>query len=80
MDRAQSHQQIRAAMRNLCARFPGECWRKNEVYLDNLEVPAENLLGLPRSYQEPAAAGARYRERPEASYNRSLTSVFPMRS
>ena len=50
MDRAQSHQQIRAAMRNLCARFPGECWRKNEVYLDNLGVPAENLLGLLRSY------------------------------
>jgi len=50
MDRAQSLQQIRAAMRNLCARFPGECWRKNEVFLDNLEVPAENLLGLLRSY------------------------------
>ncbi len=50
MDGAQSHQQIRVAMRNLFARFPGECWRKNEVFLDNLEVPAENLLGLPRSY------------------------------
>ena len=50
MDRAQSHQQIRAAMCNLRACFPGECWRKNEVYLDNLVVPAENLLGLPRSY------------------------------
>jgi len=50
MDRAQSHQQFRAAMPNLCARFPGECRRKNEVYLDNLEVPAENLLGLLRSY------------------------------
>lgn len=89
MDGAQSHQQIRAAMRILCARSPGECWRKNGVFLDNLEalasgletwfagvrqvhpvaataftfgahtvfvtgmgdeVPAENLLGLPRSY------------------------------
>jgi len=40
MDWAQSHQQIRAAMRNLCARFPGECRRKNEVFLNNLEVPA----------------------------------------
>jgi len=50
MDGAESYQQIRAAMRNLCARFPGECRRKNEVYLDNLEVPAENLLGLLRSY------------------------------
>jgi len=37
-------------MPNLRARFPGGYWRKNEVFLDNLEVPAENLLGLPRSY------------------------------
>jgi acyl-CoA dehydrogenase len=28
MDRAESHQQIRAAVRNLCSRFPGEYWRK----------------------------------------------------
>ena len=27
-DRAQSHQQIRAAVRDLCSRFPGEYWRK----------------------------------------------------
>jgi len=73
MDRAQSHQQFRAAMPNLCARFPGECWRKNEVYPDNLDVPAQNLLGLLRSYQQPAASRPRYRERPEASYNRSVT-------
>jgi acyl-CoA dehydrogenase len=28
MDRAESHQEIRAAVRDLCARFPGEYWRK----------------------------------------------------
>jgi len=28
MDRAESHQQIRAAVRDLCSRFPGEYWRK----------------------------------------------------
>jgi acyl-CoA dehydrogenase len=28
MDRAESHQQIRAAVRALCARFPGDYWRK----------------------------------------------------
>lgn len=28
MDQAQSHQQIRAAVRDLCSRFPGEYWRK----------------------------------------------------
>jgi acyl-CoA dehydrogenase len=28
MDRAESHQQIRAAVRDLCLRFPGEYWRK----------------------------------------------------
>ena len=28
MERAESHQQIRAAVRDLCARFPGEYWRK----------------------------------------------------
>jgi len=50
LDGAESYQQIRAAMCNLRACFPGECWRKNEVYLDNLEVPAENLLGLLRSH------------------------------
>ena len=66
MDRAQSHQQIRASMPNLCARFPGECWRKNEVYLDNLGVPAENLLGLPHSYysQRPGPDIASGRKRP----------------
>jgi acyl-CoA dehydrogenase len=28
MNRAESHQQIRAAVRDLCSRFPGEYWRK----------------------------------------------------
>jgi len=28
MDRAESHQQIRAPVRDLCSRFPGEYWRK----------------------------------------------------
>ncbi len=28
MDRAESHQQIRAAVRDLCSRFPGKYWRK----------------------------------------------------
>ena len=28
MDRAESHRQIRAAVRDLCSRFPGEYWRK----------------------------------------------------
>ena len=28
MDRVESHQQIRAAVRDLCARFPGDYWRK----------------------------------------------------
>ena len=28
MDRAESHQEIRAAVRDLCGRFPGEYWRK----------------------------------------------------
>ncbi|HYN27549.1 MAG TPA: acyl-CoA dehydrogenase family protein [Burkholderiales bacterium] len=28
MDRAESHQQIRAAVRDLCSRFPGEYWRR----------------------------------------------------
>ena len=28
MDRAESHQEIRAAVRGLCARFPGDYWRK----------------------------------------------------
>jgi len=28
MDRPESHQQIRAAVRDLCSRFPGEYWRK----------------------------------------------------
>jgi acyl-CoA dehydrogenase len=28
MDRAESHQQIRAAVGDLCSRFPGEYWRK----------------------------------------------------
>src|SRR5258708_24088508 len=28
MDRAESHQQSRAAVRDLCSRLPGEYWRK----------------------------------------------------
>jgi len=31
MDRAESHQQIRAAVRDLCSRYPGEYWRKLDV-------------------------------------------------
>ncbi|HEV8645439.1 MAG TPA: acyl-CoA dehydrogenase family protein [Burkholderiales bacterium] len=40
MDRAESHQQIRAAVRDLCARFPGEYWRK----LDEARVYPEEFV------------------------------------
>jgi acyl-CoA dehydrogenase len=40
MDRAESHQQIRAAVRDLCSRFPGEYWRK----LDEARVYPEEFV------------------------------------